>query len=113
MAQRLGCELNNRLAAIAPVIGQLPLGHNCEPKYDRKMPIINVWGTADDVQPGDTILNYGGAWTLSVYQVMYKYGLHNRCDVNSKPYVSIPSISDGIQEWECVIMIIIMNGLLM
>merc|ERR1712207_52897 len=46
MAQRLGCEMNHRLAAIAPQHGQLALGFNCDPKHDEPMPILNIWGTA-------------------------------------------------------------------
>merc|ERR1719461_653585 len=56
MTQRMGCELNHRLAAIAPQHGQLALGFNCEPKYDDPMPIINVWGTNDEMIPGEAIL---------------------------------------------------------
>ena len=29
MTQALGCELNNRFAAIAPMNGQLVMGYNC------------------------------------------------------------------------------------
>eukprot|EP01084_Bolivina_argentea_P128134 226536_1 len=105
MTQRLGCELNHRLAAVAPMHGQLGLGFNCEPKYKHfKMPIINVWGTNDDIVQSDTIVNpiSGGYYFTPVYQVMYKYGLHNKCNVNNKLYQPIESISDGILEWKCV-----------
>eukprot|EP01084_Bolivina_argentea_P128132 226533_1 len=104
MTQRLGCELNNRLAAIAPIHGQAALGYNCGPIYeDIKMPIINIWGTNDNIVSGDTISNpNGGFYFTSVYQVMYKYGLYNKCDVNKKRVQAIETVSDGILEWKCV-----------
>ena len=55
-------------------MSQLQVGHNCEPNYkDRKMPILNVWATEDPIGPGDTILTSNGRYTLSIYQVMYKF----------------------------------------
>merc|ERR1711902_439593 len=77
MTQRLGCELNHRLAAIAPQHGQLALGFNCEPKYDDPMPIINIWGTNDTIVPGEEILSSGGFYFTPVSHVQYKYGNHN------------------------------------
>ena len=62
MTQRLGCELNNRLAGIAPQHGQLALGYNCEPKYDEPMPIISIWGTNDEIVPGVAILSEYGSY---------------------------------------------------
>ena len=106
MTQALGCELNNRLAAISPMNGQLVMRYNCSPKYTSKMPILKIWGTDDTIQPGDTIIatpvEIFGNFRLSVYQVQYKYGQHNKCDVENTKYVSIPTVSDGINEWQCV-----------
>jgi polyhydroxybutyrate depolymerase len=46
---RLGCEMADRLAAIAPVAGGYdPLKH-CDP--DRPLPILEIHGTDDDVVP--------------------------------------------------------------
>merc|ERR1712154_515804 len=108
MTQRLGCELNHRLAAIAPQHGQLALGFNCEPKYDEPMPILNIWGTADDVAPGEGILSPGGSvcpggfYFTPVSHVQYKYGKHNKCNVDEQLPVPIESASDGILEWQCI-----------
>jgi polyhydroxybutyrate depolymerase len=50
---RLGCEMADRLAAIAPVAGGYgPLGR-CHP--DRPLPVLEIHGTSDDVVP------YGGS----------------------------------------------------
>merc|ERR1719384_217079 len=102
MTQRLGCELNHRLAAIAPQHGQLALGFNCEPKYDEPMPIINIWGTNDTIVPGVAILSEYGAYVTPVSHVQYKYGKHNGCNVDEQLPESIASASDGILEWQCI-----------
>ncbi len=48
---RLGCEMADRLAAIAPVAGGYgPLG-GCHP--DRPLPLLEIHGTKDDVVPYD------------------------------------------------------------
>ncbi len=58
MAHKLGCELSDRIAAIAPVAGQnladwtMPVLQPCTPA--RPVPVFYVHGTAD------TILYYGG-----------------------------------------------------
>jgi len=102
MAQRLGCELNHRLAAIAPQHGQLALGFNCEPKHDEPMPIINIWGTNDEIAPGESILSSFGSYFTPVSHVQYKYGKHNKCNVDEQLPEPIASASDGILEWQCI-----------
>merc|ERR1712048_935361 len=99
MTQRLGCELNHRLAAIAPQHGQSRLGYNCEPEYDVPMPIINIWGTNDEIVPGESILSSYGAYHTPVSHVQYKYGKHNECNVDEQLPTPIATASDGILEW--------------
>jgi len=101
MTQRLGCELNHRLAAIAPQIGQLALGYNCEPKHDEPMPIINVWGTNDLIVPGEAVSD-GYYYNTPVSHVQYKYGKHNKCNVDEQLPEPIASVSDGILDWQCI-----------
>merc|ERR1719499_1811043 len=102
MTQRLGCELNHRLAAVAPQHGQSALGFNCEPKYDEPMPIINIWGTNDEIAPGESILSSFGNYFTPVSHVQYKYGKHNKCNVDEQLPQPIATASDGILEWQCV-----------
>jgi polyhydroxybutyrate depolymerase len=52
-AARLGCDLTDRLAAIAPVAGGYAPRGRCHP--DRPLPVLEVHGTDDDVVP------YGGS----------------------------------------------------
>ena len=59
LAHRLGCELSDKVAAIAPVAGDIgiPL-ENCDPP--RKVPVMDFHGTFDAVVPyvGGTIYNF-------------------------------------------------------
>lgn len=48
MSHRLGCQLNNRIAAIGSVTGLL-VYFNCN--FTRKVPVLQIHGTADDVVP--------------------------------------------------------------
>lgn len=45
-ALRLGCNLSNRFAAIAPIIGQLAPGYACGPDTD--VPMLHLFGGQDD-----------------------------------------------------------------
>lgn len=50
MTNRLGCELSDKIAAIAPV-APAALMSNCNPS--RPMPVIDIHGTADPANPPD------------------------------------------------------------
>lgn len=52
MTHRLGCDLADRIAAIAPVAGAYSLGDDCEPA--RPMPVLAIHGQRD------TIVSYNG-----------------------------------------------------
>ncbi len=62
MAHRVGCELADRVAAVAPVAGSLSeeLVASCEPA--RPMPVWMVMGTSDRFVPYDGG-KLGGRWT--------------------------------------------------
>lgn len=57
LSQRLGCELSDRIAAIAPVAGVLGVS-TCQP--GRPVPIIEFHGTADPLVPylGNPLIGY-------------------------------------------------------
>merc|ERR1712039_797721 len=68
------------------------------------MPIINIWGTNDKMIPGEAIMGTEGLslYITPVSHVQYKYGKHNKCNVDEQLTVAIESASDGIFEWQCV-----------
>ena len=57
----LGCNLANRIAAVAPVSGSLPVADvpRCHP--ERALPVLEIGGTADPIMPfdGGTIVVFG------------------------------------------------------
>ena len=102
MAHRLGCELPDRFAAIAPISGQPLLGFNCAPSTGGSLPILSVWATQDVVVPGLDITNYIGLYYTPIHQVMYVMGEHNGCNVEEEAYVSVSTTADGVRGWQCV-----------
>jgi polyhydroxybutyrate depolymerase len=60
LSHRLGCEMSDRIAAIAPVAGVLVLA-SCAPK--RPMPVIGFHGTSDALVPynGSTLESFASA----------------------------------------------------
>lgn len=46
MTLRLGCNISDRFAAIAPIIGQLAPGYVCGPETD--LPMMHLFGSEDD-----------------------------------------------------------------
>jgi polyhydroxybutyrate depolymerase len=47
MTLRLGCDMADRFAAIAPIISQLPAGYLCAPQHD--LPMLLLFGGKDEV----------------------------------------------------------------
>src|SRR5262249_33405984 len=72
MSHRLGCELANRIAAIAPVAGVL--GVACSPS--RPMPVMDFHGTADTLVPYNGGSQYGFA---SVPDTIAGWAQRNGC----------------------------------
>ena len=92
MSSRLGCELSNRIAAIAVVSATMEantIAPNCKPGIS--MPAIYIHGTADPLVPflgGEMTANgTAGGVILSHFQVVDKWVANNNCN-------STPSISD-------------------
>lgn len=61
-AERLGCELADRIAAIAPVAGSMPaeLSLGCRPA--RPVAVLHINGTTDPIMPfeGGAVADFGG-----------------------------------------------------
>lgn len=89
-SHRLGCELSDRIAAIAPVAGVLGIS-SCNPP--RPVPVFHFHGTEDGLVPyggGNPVLNVGLEGELnfkSVADTMASWRNHNKCsDVSEKIY---------------------------
>jgi len=98
---RLGCDLSDRFAAIAPAGGTLPRGFNCAPGPSPKTSIINFFGVRDRVVSQDgTPASDGFLYTPSS-QVMAAWAgpKSQQCSSIISPY---PTSKDGILDFECI-----------
>ena len=98
MSTRLGCELSNRIAAIAvnaATIEATTIAPNCKP--NRPVPALYIHGTTDPLVPflGGQITAGGtaGGTILSHFQVIEKWAALNGC--NSTPTITdLPDIAN-------------------
>ena len=98
MSTRLGCELSNRIAAIAvnaATIEATTIAPNCKP--NRPVPALYIHGTTDPLVPflGGQITAGGtaGGTILSHFQVIEKWVALNGC--NSTPTITdLPDIAN-------------------
>ena len=100
MAHRVGVDLNNRFAGIAPMHGQMHVGFNEIPKYDVPMPIFLIWGRADRTVPGEDMMSSDFWYYLPMSSVLNTFGEFNGCIVNNNPS-PVSTISDGIRGFGC------------
>lgn len=87
MSNRLACELNNRIAAIAPIAGTIGSMLNCTPH--RAVPVCHFHGTNDNV-----VGYYNNSYGMSVPQYIDFWVANNMCD--TVPIVS--HIPDTFQD---------------
>jgi polyhydroxybutyrate depolymerase len=98
---RLGCDLSDRFAAIAPVGGTLARGFNCAPGPSPKISMINFYGTRDTVVRFDGTPSEDGFLYTPTSQVMAAWAgpESQRCSAADSPY---PTSKDGMQGFRCV-----------
>ncbi|HEY0957382.1 MAG TPA: PHB depolymerase family esterase [Roseateles sp.] len=75
MSSLLGCRLNHRIAAIAPVGGLRWTG----PCPGRAVPVFTVHGLADTTNPYEGHGDRGAEWVESVPEALAGWASHNRC----------------------------------
>jgi polyhydroxybutyrate depolymerase len=76
MSSLLGCRLNHRIAAIAPVGGL----RSFAPCPGRAVPVLSVHGLADTTNPYEGHADRGSEWVESVPEALAGWASHNRCD---------------------------------
>ncbi len=98
---RLGCDLSDRFAAIAPVAGTIAKGLGCAPKPSPKISMINFFGTRDGVVRFDGSPSADGFLYTPTSQVMDAWAATNSqgCSSEDSPY---PTPRDGIIGFRCV-----------
>ncbi|MGM9480746.1 alpha/beta hydrolase family esterase [Roseateles sp. NT4] len=75
MSSLLGCRLNDRIAAIAPVGGLRWFG----PCAGRAVPVLTIHGLADFTNPYEGHGDRGAEWVESVPEALAGWASHNRC----------------------------------
>ena len=96
MSSRLGCELSNRIAAIAvdaATIEATTIAPNCNP--GRPVPAIYIHGTTDPLVPftGGTVSPGAGGTAISHFQAIDKWITINGC--NTTPTITdLPDIAN-------------------
>jgi polyhydroxybutyrate depolymerase len=90
MTYRIGCELADRVAAIAPVIGNLPAALPCTPKQPVSVLAIN--GTEDPLVPyaGGFVAHRRGE-VLSAAMSTMQFAAHAKC-AGAQPTIEEPDI---------------------
>jgi polyhydroxybutyrate depolymerase len=101
LVHRLGCDLPDRFAAIAPVAGTIAKGFNCAPGSSPKISMINIYGTKDRTVPFDGSPAEDGFMYTPTSQVMTAWASSDSqgCNAEESPY---PTSRDGVQDFECV-----------
>lgn len=98
---RLGCDLPDRFAAIAPVAGTLARGFNCAPAADHPVSMMNIYATRDRTVPFDGVPAEDGFLYTPTTEVMdlWASGASQACDAESRPY---PTSKDGVEGFRCI-----------
>lgn len=100
MSHRLGCQLNGRIAAIGSVAG-LIVYFNCN--FTRKVPVIQIHGTADDVVPYDGVAYTIQYWTMNNYCPDSVVTELPDIDTNDSSTVTLTSYSPCFEDTEVLL----------
>jgi polyhydroxybutyrate depolymerase len=98
---RLGCDLPDRFAAIAPVAGTIAKGFNCAPGPSPKISMINIYATRDTSVPFDGVPASDGFMYTPTSQVLDAWAAAGSqgCSAEDSLY---PTSRDGVQDLECI-----------
>jgi polyhydroxybutyrate depolymerase len=99
-AHRLGCDMADRFAAIAPVAGTLAKGFNCAPGGPASISIMHLHGDQDKAYTADGSESNMGWFFVPVDDVMDAWASAESqgCDDIETPY---PTSMDGTKELAC------------
>ena len=96
-AHRMGCTLQDRLAAVIPQHGILAKGFNCASDY--RMPILVLGGTNDTTVPIDGSVSSDYFFYEPMPDVATGFAALQGCDEDTTPY---PTAADGLDDFLCV-----------
>ncbi len=98
--QRLGCDMAERFAAVAPVHGTLARGFPCAP--DAALSIMDISGTGDRAVPADGSRSADGYFYTPVVEVIDAWAgaASQDCDAVAVPYETPADGAEGLQCFE-------------
>ena len=99
-ADRVGCDMADRFAAIAPASGTLVRGFNCAPDGSRKSSLLHIHGLSDQWIRPDGKKTADGFFYTPVANVVEKWAsdASQSCDLDETPY---PTSADGLKQFAC------------
>jgi polyhydroxybutyrate depolymerase len=95
MTLRLGCDLSDRFAAIAPIIGQLAPGYACGPKVD--LPMIHLFSGKDDTVRFDGTAGSDGFMYTTARQTAKVWARSMACKSGSEKWENEFSKRAGLE----------------
>jgi polyhydroxybutyrate depolymerase len=100
LAHRLGCDMADRFAAIAPIAGTLAKGFNCAPDASASLSIMHIHGNHDGIVPTDGSESDDGFFFVPVVDVLDLWAstASQSCDDIETAY---PTSRDGMRQLEC------------
>jgi polyhydroxybutyrate depolymerase len=98
---RLGCDMEDRLAAIAPIAGTLAKGFNCAPEVSTSTSIMHLHGDHDFLLAADGSEGINGHLNVPVDDVVDAWASTESqgCDDVETPY---PTAKDGTMDFSCI-----------
>ncbi len=95
MVLRLGCNLSERFAAIAPIIGQLAPQFDCTPSTS--LPMIHLAGALDTTVTVDGSQTADGFFYNSVAETTQTWATALSCNMNEKPWPNLLAANGDMQ----------------
>lgn len=98
MANRIGCEASDKIAAVALIGGRVEPGFECTPA--RPIPMLQVNGGQDETAPGDGRSSQSGYFYASTTSITKFWTDSASCAADSEPWFS-PAVPE--EEAQCTI----------
>ncbi len=97
---RLGCDMADRFAAVAPVAGTLAKGFNCAPDASASTSIMHLYPGMDKILPPDGSEGSSGYFVVPVEAMMDAWAstASQGCEETETPY---PTSRDGERGLAC------------
>ncbi len=98
--QRLGCDMADRFAAVAPIAGTLAKGFNCAPDTSTPIAIMNIHGSQDDYVDVSGKQSSDGYRYTAMADVMAAWSSAESQDCDQEVTV-YTTVADGMRDMAC------------